>query len=189
MELERIWKIAVLGSASVPEESSPGGKAFEIGQSIALKKGVILTGACPGLPHAAVLGASSAGGITVGISPASNREEHISVYSYPVDSQIILYTGMGPKARNVILVRSSDACIFVGGRMGTLNEFTIAYDELGPGCAVGVLLDSGGFSNEFSRLASLSDSRPVALLAVEFEPQALVDKMFDHISRHQLSRY
>jgi uncharacterized protein (TIGR00725 family) len=183
VESYRQWKIAVLGSASVPEGPATG-KAFQVGQAVARKGCILLTGACAGLPHEAVLGASSAGGITVGISPALSREEHISVYSCPVDSRIILFTGMGPKGRNVVLVRSADACIFVGGGMGTLNEFTIAYDELGPECALGVLRDAGGFSNEYERLASLSSSHSAALLVVDRDPQVLVEKVVNHIRRH-----
>jgi hypothetical protein len=90
---------------------------------------------------------------------------------------------MGTKGRNVILVRSSDACIFIGGGMGTLNEFTIAFDELGPACAIGILSDSGGFSREFSRLITLSDKRPAALLVSESEPERLVETVFNHICK------
>lgn len=179
---DRQWKIAVLGSASIPEPSAAE-KAFHIGREVARQGCILLTGACPGLPHEAVLGACAIGGITVGISPALNRDEHISAYCYPVDSGIILYTGMGPKGRNVVLVRSSDGCIFVAGGMGTLNEFTIAHDELGPGCALGVLSDTGGFSNEYGRLAQLSPRHHSAMLAIEKDPEVLVKKLVNHMKR------
>lgn len=183
LESDRHFKIAVLGTASIPKESIQGLRASEIGRAVASRGGTLLTGGCPGLPHAAVIGALGSGGLTVGISPARSREEHVSVYSYPLDCRIILYTGMGTKGRNVILVRSSDACIFIGGGMGTLNEFTIAFDELGPACAIGILSDSGGFSREFSRLITLSDKRPAALLVSESEPERLVETVFNHICK------
>ena len=182
MQMVRRYKIAVLGSSSEPEESIQGRKAFGIGAAVARHGGILLTGGCPGLPHAAALGAASGGGLTVAISPAMNREGHICSYKYPTDSQVLVFTGMGTKGRNVILVRSADACVFVGGGMGTLNEFTIAFDELGADCAIGVLSDSGGFSDDYVRLASRVARGPVALLVADADPDILLEKIVSHIS-------
>ena len=137
--LNPILKVAVLGSASAPEDSPAGISAFRLGGLIADRGAAVLTGGCTGLPHAAVLGARRAKGLTVAVSPAMNPDEHRGRYGYPLDSELIMFTGMGTKGRNVVLVRSADACIFVGGGMGTLNEFTIAFDELESSCAIGVL--------------------------------------------------
>jgi uncharacterized protein (TIGR00725 family) len=183
MESDRVFKVAVLGSASTSDTSSSWGKAVRIGESVAARGAVLLTGACPGFPYAAVLGANSSGGVTVGISPATNREDHEVAYAYPVESRIILFTGMGTKGRNVILIRSADACVFVGGGMGTLNEFTIACDDLGPNCAIGILTKTGGFSDEFLHLVSLSGKVPRALLVAEPDPEMLMEKLFTHMSR------
>jgi uncharacterized protein (TIGR00725 family) len=183
VESDRRLKIAVLGSASVPEDSPEGRKAFSLGQGIAEREGVILTGGCPGLPHAAVQGALSAGGHAVAVSPAMNRAEHREKYGYPLDSRIILFTGMGTKGRNVILVRSADACIFVGGGMGTLNEFTIAFDELGSDCAIGVFLGTGGLAGELSRVAQAVGRSSRALFEEESNLERLLDKVFLHLRR------
>jgi uncharacterized protein (TIGR00725 family) len=183
MESDRVFKVAVLGSASTSDTSSVWRKAVRIGQAVAARGAVLLTGACPGLPHAAVLGANSSGGLTVGISPATNREDHGLTYGYPLESRIILFTGMGTKGRNVILIRSADACVFVGGGMGTLNEFTISVDDLSPNCAIGILTMTGGFSDEFVHLVSLSGKVPRALLVAEPDPEMLVEKLFRHICR------
>lgn len=174
----RAYKVAVLGSASSSENSPEGRKSFTIGREVAARGGVILTGACPGLPHAAVQGAKSEGGTTIGISPAMNREEHRLVYYYPETSDVILFTGMGTKGRNVILVRSADACVFVGGRMGTLNEFTIAYDELNENCVIGILTGTGGLSDEFVRLAQLAGKPSLARLVADADPACLVENIF-----------
>lgn len=183
MESERIFKVAVLGSASTSEASSDWEKAVKIGAAVADRGGGPLTGACPGFPSAAVLGANASNGWTVGISPAINREEHGLAYGYPLESRVIVFTGMGTKGRNVILIRSADACVFIGGGMGTLNEFTIACDDLGPNCAIGILTRTGGFSDEFLRLVSLSGKSPRALLIAESAPGILVEKLFKHITR------
>lgn len=174
-------KVAVLGSASASETSPEGREAYRIGERVASKGGVLLTGGCPGLPHAAVLGATSAGGLTVAVSPAMNREDHVSGFGYPHDSRVIVFTGAGRKGRNVILVRSSDACVFLGGGMGTLNEFTIAFDELGPSCAIGILTGTGGLSGELTRLVSLLEKSPDALLLEDSDPEHLVDLLFSHV--------
>ena len=117
----------------------------------------------------------------MGISPAASHEEHNMLYSYPPDSRVMLYTGMGPKGRNVILVRSADACVFVGGGMGTLNEFTIAFDELSPRCAIGILTSTGGLSDELSRLVSLTGRSPRAPLVAEPDPDKLMEALFRHL--------
>lgn len=183
MNSERQFTIAVLGSASDPEQSETGNKARRIGKAVASYQGVLLTGGCPGLPHAAAMGASEAGGLTLAVSPAANRSEHDAVYHYPLDSRVILYTGMGRKGRNVILVRSADAGIFIGGGMGTLNEFTIAVDEFGPQCAVGVLAACGGFSDLLPDLLARAGRPARAPLIVDENPEMLVRKIFDHLRR------
>ncbi|MBI5571579.1 MAG: LOG family protein [Desulfomonile tiedjei] len=181
--MEREWrvKVAVLGSSSVAEDSPVGCKAFEIGKLVADRGAVLLTGGCPGLPHAAVQGARSAGGLTVAVSPAMNRKEHAQLYCYPHDSQVVLFTGMGTKGRNVILVRSADACVFIGGGMGTLNEFTIAMADLGTRAAIGVLTGTGGLSDELPRLVSLTDQSPQAFLLTDSDPRRLLQAVFDHL--------
>lgn len=183
MEKRRPLVFAVLGSAGEPEDSDAGRKARRFGQLVAEAGNVIATGGCPGLPHAAALGARAAGGSTIAVSPAMNRQEHARRYGYPTDSEILIFTGMGTKGRNVILVRSSDVCVFVGGGMGTLNEFTIAHDDLGPGCAIGVVRGTGGFSEELPRLAALVDRRASAPLIVEADPDELHTLLCRHVCR------
>ncbi len=180
---DRKFKIAVLGSASDSEQSQTGDKARRIGIAVASHGGVLLTGGCRGLPHAAAMGASDAGSLTLAISPAMDRTEHESVYHFPMDSHVILYTGMGRRGRNIILVRSADAGVFIGGGMGTLNEFTIAVDELGPKCAIGVLAASGGFSDELPGLVAKVGMQTKARFIVDPNPETLIEKIFDHLSR------
>jgi hypothetical protein len=77
-------QIGVMGSAGgeiSPEELE---LAARMGRRIAERDCTIVTGACPGLPHAAVLGATAAGGLSLGVSPALSREEHINVYASPL---------------------------------------------------------------------------------------------------------
>ncbi len=179
--MKRIFKVAVLGSAVIDRNSPERPKAYRIGELVAHRGDVLLTGGCTGLPHEAVYGARSAGGLTVAISPARGELEHHKIYNYPLDSEVVLFTGMGTKGRNVILVRSADACVFLGGSMGTLNEFTIAFDDLTEGCAIGILSQSGGLSDEFSRIVALAGKSPRARLVVESNPGALLSEIYAHL--------
>ncbi len=185
MRVNRPWKIAVLGSSSASEDSEAAEKAYLVGRIVAQRGAVLLTGGCPGLPHCAVRGALDAGGITVAVSPAMSLRDHSSGshYGYPGDSTITILTGMGTKGRNVILVRSADACIFVGGGMGTLNEFTIAFADLPAQAAIGVLSETGGLSGHYVSLARAAGSAPAALLAENSDPRILLADVFAHLQR------
>jgi uncharacterized protein (TIGR00725 family) len=126
------------------------------------------------LPHAAVLGAYDAGGMSMGISPAHSREEHENVYASPVDPySVIVFTGSGLMGREVHNIHSSDFVIFVGGRSGTLGEFSIAYDE---GKLIGVLTNSGGISNHLTEIAALVNKETGAQIITGDIPEELIDR-------------
>ena len=69
--------------------------------------------------QAASRGAAEAGGIVVGILPGFRRRDANRWVTIPI------VAGMD-QARNVVLVRSCDAVIAVGGMYGTLSEIAIA---------------------------------------------------------------
>jgi uncharacterized protein (TIGR00725 family) len=157
--------------------------ARRLGRRIAERGCVIVTGACPGLPHAAVLGAHEAGGQSLGVSPAHSREEHVAVFDSPLDPySAIVFTGSGLMGREVHNIHSSDFVLFLGGRSGSLGEFSIAYDE---GKLIGVLRDSGGISNEFARIAQLVKKATGAVVIEEAEPERLVDTCLDRYRRER----
>ncbi|HXI92586.1 MAG TPA: hypothetical protein VNO24_21465 [Blastocatellia bacterium] len=176
-DLHRKPKIGVMGSAraemSEPEVERLTALATRLGQVIAERGCVLVTGATTGFPDIASRAARRHGCLTVGISPASSREEHISRYSLPDDgADLIIYTGFGLKGRNVINVRSSDVVIILGGGIGTLNEFTIAYDE---GKVVGVLEGTGGAADQIKNIEAISSRRAESALLFESSPEALID--------------
>ncbi len=187
MDSLRKFKIGVMGSAREPENSLSGKKAFAIGKQSALHGAVLLTGGCPGLPHSAVLGAIEHGGMTIAISPAMNRMNHLNDFGYPVDSETMIFTGMGNKGRNVVLVRSCDACVFVAGGMGTLNEFTIAFDDFCENNVIGILESSGGFSDKYLELAGVSGKKTRAAILSNPDPIVLVDSIIEHLGKLNLN--
>jgi uncharacterized protein (TIGR00725 family) len=132
------YKICVSGAA---ETSHCGQDAFDqaekLGREIARQGAVLINGATTGFPYWASKGAKSENGIVQGISPAYSEWEHINVYKLPVDYQdFIMYTGQGYSGRNLLLTRSADAVIVGCGRIGTLNEFTVAFEDRKP---IGIL--------------------------------------------------
>jgi uncharacterized protein (TIGR00725 family) len=166
-------QIGVMGSAGGQISDADLALARRLGRHIAARGCTIVTGACPGLPHAAVLGAHQAGGISLGISPALSREEHVNVYASPLQPYTaMVFTGSGLMGRETHNIHSSDLVIFVGGRSGTLGEFCIAYDE---GKLIGILTNSGGISNEFARIAKLVQKDTGSILVSNDQPEELVD--------------
>ncbi len=180
MSLEHIehkLKIGVMGSASGPQTEDPLAreKAHKLGYEIGKRGHIFINGACPGLPNDALLGAQEAGGFAVGISPAFSEHQHISEYQSPHTHDMIIYTGMGFMERDVINIRSADAIVIIGGGIGTLNEFTIAYDE---GRPIGVLTDTGGISNSIEHIVVQLCSREMPPnLIMDKDPVRLLDKL------------
>ena len=170
-------KIGVMGSASGPQTQDPlaRGKARALGAEVGRRGHILINGACPGLPHDAMLAAQEAGGMTIGISPAYSEYEHIHDYLSPHDHDIIMYTGLGFMERDIINIRSSDGIVVVSGGVGTLNEFTIAYDE---GRPVGVVTNSGGISNDLGHIITDLCRRELPPnIVFDDDPAALLDKL------------
>jgi hypothetical protein len=132
------YKICVSGAADTSHcGESAYGKAETLGREIARQGIVLVDGATTGFPFWAAKGAKLEGGLVIGVSPAETKREHIRDYKLPVDyHDAIMYTGHGYSGRNLLLTRMSDAVIVGCGRMGTLNEFTIAFEDKKP---IGIL--------------------------------------------------
>jgi len=170
-------KIGVMGSASGPQIEDPVAiqKARVLGQQIGKRGHIFINGACPGLPHEAMLGAKEYNGLTIGISPAFSEYEHINEYLSPHGHDMIIYTGMGFMERDIINIRSSDAIVIIGGGIGTLNEFTVAYDE---GRPIGVVTNSGGISNAIEHIVvELCQREMPKNLVMDDDPIKLLDKL------------
>src|SRR5579872_1157582 len=170
-------QIGVMGSAGGAIADSELALAARMGRRIAERDCTIVTGACPGLPHAAVLGAHDVGGVSLGVSPALSPEEHVNVYGSPLQPYTtMVFTGSGLMGRETHNIHSSDFVLFVGGRSGTLGEFCIAYDE---GKLIGILTGSGGISNQFSHIAQLVKKDTGSVLIEDDDPERLVDRCLE----------
>lgn len=171
-------KIGVMGSASKHIPIKHKQLALALGKAIGENDCILITGACPGLPLEAAKGANGAGGLVVGISPALSEEEHIVRYDSPVEAHdVIIYTGSGLMGREVVNIRSSDIVIIVGGRSGTLGEFSIAYDE---GKLIGVLEGTGGVAAEIRNIVKIVKKKTGAKIIYSKDPYKLVKELIDY---------
>ncbi len=170
-------KVGVMGSAddTLPEgvKAELRAKAEALGRAIAGRGAVALTGATTGLPFVVGSAAHAAGGLHVGVSPASDEREHRERFGYPVEGcDLLVFTGFGLKGRNVVLVRSSDVVLIVRGSMGALNEFTIAHDE---GRVIGCLAGTGGVADEAPRLLRAFPKHTAPRFFRDEDPARLLD--------------
>lgn len=176
------YKIAVSGSAK--NNCAPGAfqKSRIIGQELAKRGVVLVTGATTDIPHWAAMGAKEEGGISIGLSPASSKREHERKYRLPNSyMDLIIYTGFDYSGRNLLMIRSADAAIFACGRVGTLNEFTIAFEDKKP---IGILTGSGGITTEIESILDTSE-RGRHNVIFDDDPVRLVDKVLDLIKEHE----
>jgi len=148
--------------------------AEALGAAIAKADCVLITGATTGLPDLVAKAFRKHGGFALGVSPAENRREHMQRYGLPEDgADAIIYTGFGYKGRNVINVRSSDIVLVLGGATGTLNEFTIAYDE---GKIIGVLEGSGGVADHIRDIVTFCNKPTTGAVFFSDDPAKLVEQ-------------
>jgi len=146
--------------------------ANQLGEAIALADCLLVTGATTGLPAMVANAFRQRGGFALGISPAENYREHVQRYGLPDDgADVVVYTGFGYKGRNVINIRSSDIVIILGGATGTLNEFTIAYDE---GKVIGVLTGSGGVADHIKKIVEVCQKPTLGKLFFDSDPMSLI---------------
>jgi uncharacterized protein (TIGR00725 family) len=156
------------------------GLAETLGAEIAAQGCILVTGATTGLPDLVATSFRKRGGFAVGISPAENRQEHTTRYGLPDEgADVIIYTGFGYKGRNVINVRSADVVLIVGGATGTLNEFTIAYDE---GKVIGVLEGSGGIADYIREVIKFCNKPAVGKIFFENDPVKLVERCVEAVT-------
>ncbi len=169
--------IGVMGSASGKQNKESMLKLNQLGRAIAERGHILITGACPGLPYAAALGAQAAGGLSIGISPGLSIEEHKRKYNSPTDAyDVLIYTGSGLMGREVLNIHSSDMIVIAGGRSGTLGEFAIAYDE---GRLIGVLTGTDGIADQVDELIRLCKKDTGAVVLYDDDPVRLIDRLTD----------
>jgi uncharacterized protein (TIGR00725 family) len=169
--------IGVMGSSGGDLSEANLAKAHRLGEAIAARDAVLITGGCPGLPYEAVRGAKATGGLVIRISPGLSLDEHREKYHLPVDGfDVLVYTGSGLMGREITNIRSCDMVVIAGGRTGTLGELAIAYDE---GRLIGVLTGTGGITDLVESIIKASGKQTGACVLYD-EPERLVDRLIHY---------
>lgn len=159
-------------------------KGVELGRQIALQGGVLVNGATTGFPLWAAMGAKEKGGYTVGFSPAGSEKEHIESYKLPVEyMDVIVYTGFGFPGRDLILTRSADAVLFGCGRIGTIHEFTIAFEDKKP---IGILEADWDIDEEIKYILE-KGHRPNDRIVFDTDPKALIERVAAMVKQDKLA--
>lgn len=179
-------KFGVSGAA---ETGHCGADAYEkglaLGREIAKHGVMLITGATTGFPLWVAMGAKEAGGFVVGFSPASSEKEHIETYNLPVEyHDIIVYTGFGYPGRDLIFTRSVDAVFFGCGRIGTIHEFTIAFEDQKP---IGVYEGEWPTADEIKNILE-NGHRPNDRIRFDADPKKLVEEIVELVKQDQIHR-
>lgn len=110
-------KIGVIGASRCSKKIAK--IAYEVGKEIAERKAILICGGLGGVMEEAARGAKENKGLTIGILPGFSSSDANPYIDIPI------VTGMD-HGRNIIVVRSCDAIIAIGGREGTLSEIAFA---------------------------------------------------------------
>ncbi len=114
--VDRPIRIGVIGSSHAGDELRAAARG--VGRALARARAVVVCGGLGGVMEAAAAGAAEEGGAVVGFLPGDDPDAAAPGVTIPVA------TGMG-EARNVLVVRASEALVAVGGAWGTKNEATL----------------------------------------------------------------
>lgn len=113
----RSTRIGVIGSAQCSRQIYQ--LAERVGEGIARRGAILICGGLGGVMEGACKGAKTAGGTTVGILPGARPDDANAYVDIPVATGLSL-------ARNLLVVRSSQAVIAIEGGYGTLSEIAFS---------------------------------------------------------------
>ncbi len=176
-------KIGVCGAA---ETSMCGVNAYdqgkELGREIVKQGGILVSGATTGFPMWSAMGAKEEKGVSIGISPASNEKEHVNTYRLPLDyMDLIIYTGFGFPGRDLLFTRSCDAVIIGCGRIGTIHEFTVAFEDHKP---IGIL-EGAWKTDETIKTIIERANRPNDQIIFDKDIKSLVKKVIALVEKNK----
>ena len=177
-----MYQICVSGASKGKSVKEGRALAVAVGKAIARSGHGLLTGATAGLPDSAAVGYKAAHGkVSLGVSPAASKIEHVIKYRLPTESyDVILYTGLHYVGRDTLLIASADAVISIGGRLGTLHEFTIAMETRTP---IGFLQGAGGISDEIMEILHATGENRSELVVFDDDPDKLITKLIKILNK------
>ncbi len=183
-------KIAFSGAA---ETGHLNNDALEIcretGAEVVKQGAVLISGATTGTPLWAARGAKEAGGVSVGLSPAGSEREHVELYKLPLEyMDFVIYTGFGYVGRDMLMTRTADAVIIGPGRIGTIHEFTVAFEDRKP---IGILEGDSWETDEIIKMIIEKSHRKEDNPNIVYSknPAELISKLIELIRRNKMEHY
>jgi predicted Rossmann-fold nucleotide-binding protein len=181
-------KIAVFGSA-IGSKKEIEEKAYIVGKEIAKQNCIVVSGGCGGLPYLASKGAFENKGKTIAFSPRADLDEHTNKNRFPEDvfSEFVFvpkdFSSLNDKSvcrkyRNVTSCAETDAGIIIGGRIGTINEFTNLYDM---NKVIGILKGSEGATELIPQIIESANKKTGSVIIFEEDPVKLVEKIVNEL--------
>lgn len=182
--MKRPLMIGVFGSGDNPIPKGIARKARIIGEEIAKSSGVLITGACSGVPAQALTGVKRYKGQAIGFSPALNMREHRKKYKLPFDAySTLIFTGSDFVSRDIINCRAVEAGIIISGKTGTLNELSILMED---GNIIGILEGTGGCADLARRIHKKLWKKYLKYVIIfEKDPRKLVAKIMEEIKKRR----
>jgi len=189
-----VYKIGVFGSASKEQPEDRLKKARAVGEALARRGVILVTGACGGLPYAAAEAAARAGASVWGYAPTASWEEQRDVYPeqdstiyaklvyVPRDFSTRYNRALCYKYRNVFSTFECDAGIVIKGNWGTLHEFCSLHDY---GKVIGVLTTTGGVADELTDLTKKIKKETGAKIFFNRAPEQLVETIMQELARRK----
>lgn len=177
-----MYQICVSGAAKGKSLEEGRTLARAAGKTIATHGHGLMTGATVGLPHeAAVAYKANHGKMSLGISPAATKIEHVFKYHLPTEPyDSIIYSGLHYIGRDALLITSSDAVISIGGRLGTLHEFAIAMESDTP---IAFLLGAGGITDEVHQILAAAEREEGKDVLFGTDPDALFKELIELLNK------
>lgn len=161
-------------------------KAKELGREIARQGAILVTGATTGFPLWAAMGVKEEGGISIGISPAASEKEHVETYRLPLDyMDLVIYTGFGYPGRDILLTRTSDAVICGCGRIGTIHEFTVAFEDAKP---IGIYEGPWEMGDQLKEILE-KGHRPNAKIVSGDDPKKLIEDLITMVRSDKIVEF
>jgi len=161
-------------------------KAKELGREIARQGAILITGATTGFPLWAAMGAKEVGGLSIGFSPAASEKEHVEIYKLPLDYlDLIIYTGFGYPGRDLLITRCSDAVICGCGRIGTIHEFTVAFEDKK---VIGIFEGPWEMGDQLKKIVAKSH-RPNPKIITGADPKKLVADIDAMVKKYKADEF
>lgn len=154
--------------------------AKDLGREIIRQGGIIVTGATTGWPLWSAMGAKEEGGISIGLSPAATEKEHVEEWGLPLDFlDTIIYTGQGFPGRDILLTRTSDAVVLGCGRIGTIHEFAVAFEDNKP---IGILEGEWEMDETLKGIIE-HGHRPNSKIIFDKDPKNLIARIIELVEK------